>query len=38
MPNLSRMNPRFHAAISTWQRLPVSVTQLIGPPVAKYLG
>ena len=37
MPNVNRMNPRFHAAISTWQRLPVSVTRLIGPPVAKYL-
>jgi FemAB-related protein (PEP-CTERM system-associated) len=37
MPNVNRMNPKFHAAIAAWQKLPVSVTRLIGPPVAKYL-
>ena len=37
MPNLNRLNPRFHAAISAWQKLPLALTRLIGPPVAKYL-
>jgi FemAB-related protein (PEP-CTERM system-associated) len=38
MPNLSPTNPRFSRAIDLWRRLPLRVTQLIGPPVAKYLG
>ena len=38
MPNLSPSNPRFGAAIRLWQHLPVRVTQLVGPHVAKYLG
>ena len=38
MPNLSPTNPKFGTAIRTWQRLPVRVTQLIGPHLAKYLG
>jgi FemAB-related protein (PEP-CTERM system-associated) len=38
MPNLSPANPRFNMAIQVWRRLPLKLTQLIGPPVAKYLG
>jgi len=38
MPNLSPANPRFEIAIQVWRRLPLRLTQLIGPPVAKYLG
>ena len=38
MPNLSPSNPRFGAAIRLWQHLPIRVTQLVGPHVAKYLG
>jgi FemAB-related protein (PEP-CTERM system-associated) len=38
MPNLSPTNPKFGKAIELWRRMPLRVTQLIGPPVAKYLG
>ena len=38
MPNLSPSNPKYGAAIAVWRRLPLKLTQLIGPPVAKYLG
>jgi len=38
MPNLSPSNPRFGTAIRLWQHLPVKVTQLVGPHLAKYLG
>ena len=38
MPNLSPTNPRFGKAIELWRRLPLRLTQLVGPPVAKYLG
>ncbi len=38
MPNLSPSNPRFGTAIRLWQRLPVGVTQFVGPHLAKYLG
>jgi FemAB-related protein (PEP-CTERM system-associated) len=38
MPNLSPTNPKFERAIDLWRRLPLGLTQLIGPPVAKYLG
>jgi sugar transferase (PEP-CTERM/EpsH1 system associated) len=38
MPNLSPTNPRFSKAIELWRKLPLKFTQLVGPPVAKYLG
>ncbi len=38
MPNLSPTNPKFEAMIRIWRKLPVALTRLIGPPVAKYLG
>jgi len=38
MPNLSPTNPRFGKAIDVWRRLPLRFTQLVGPPLAKYLG
>jgi FemAB-related protein (PEP-CTERM system-associated) len=37
MPNKSRTNPKFEKAIELWQKLPIWVTQLVGPPLAKYL-
>jgi FemAB-related protein (PEP-CTERM system-associated) len=37
MPNLSPSNPKYGKAIALWRRLPLKLTQLIGPPVAKYL-
>ena len=37
MPNKSRTNPKFEKAIELWRKLPVWVTKLVGPPLAKYL-
>jgi hypothetical protein len=38
LPNLSPTNPKYEAMIRLWRSLPVGLTRLIGPPVAKYLG
>jgi len=38
MPNLSPTNPKYGKAIELWRKLPLKLTQLVGPPVAKYLG
>ena len=38
LPNLSPANPKFGKAIELWRRMPLRLTQLVGPPVAKYLG
>ena len=38
VPNLSPTNPKYDKLIQRWRRLPVGLTRLIGPPVAKYLG
>jgi len=38
VPDLSPMNPKYRAMIATWKRLPVSVTRVLGPMVAHYLG
>lgn len=38
MPNLSPTNPRYQRAISLWQRLPLPLANVMGPPIAKYLG
>ena len=38
LPNLSPSNPKYARAIDLWRRLPLGVTQLIGPPIAKFLG
>ena len=38
MPNLSPSNPKYGKAIALWRKLPLRLTQLIGPPIAKYLG
>jgi serine/alanine adding enzyme len=37
LPEVNKENPRYRFAISIWQRLPVSVTKLIGPPIVKCL-
>jgi FemAB-related protein (PEP-CTERM system-associated) len=36
-PALNPNNPKYRLAISVWQRLPLPVTRLVGPMVAKYL-
>jgi FemAB-related protein (PEP-CTERM system-associated) len=38
VPDLSPANPRYQQMISAWRRLPLWLTRLIGPPLAKYLG
>jgi len=38
MPNLSPTNPKFGRAIELWRQMPLRITQLVGPPLAKYLG
>jgi hypothetical protein len=37
LPNLSPSNPRFSLAINIWKRLPLGLTQMIGPWLAKHL-
>ena len=38
LPNLSPTNPKYERLIRIWQRLPLWMTQWLGPLVAKYLG
>jgi FemAB-related protein (PEP-CTERM system-associated) len=35
MPELNVNNPKYKLAISAWRRLPLPVTRLIGPPIAR---
>ena len=37
MPNLNPANPKYGPLIKAWKRLPVSITRLIGPPLARRL-
>ena len=37
LPQLNPDNPKFHLAISLWQCLPLAVTRLVGPFIAKDL-
>lgn len=37
MPELNPHNPKFTLAINVWKRLPVGLTQLIGPAIVKNL-
>jgi len=37
LPELNPRNPRYQIAIKIWQRLPVSLTKLIGPKIVKNL-
>jgi FemAB-related protein (PEP-CTERM system-associated) len=38
LPDLSPKNPKYDRMIKVWRKLPLALTHLIGPPVAKYLG
>jgi len=38
VPNLSPTNPKYQRMIRLWQRLPLAITQWLGPWVARYLG
>lgn len=35
LPRLNVDNPKYQLAIKAWRRLPLSITQLIGPPLAR---
>jgi len=35
LPNVSPANPKYQAVIRLWQRLPLPVTRLLGPPLIK---
>jgi serine/alanine adding enzyme len=37
LPEVNKENPRYQLAIRVWQKLPVSVTKLIGPSIVKCL-
>ena len=37
LPELNPQNPKYRAAIWLWQKLPVSVTQLVGPRIVRCL-
>ena len=37
LPQLSPSNPMFHLPIQLWKKMPLSLTRLIGPKIARYL-
>jgi FemAB-related protein (PEP-CTERM system-associated) len=37
LPNLSPTNPKFQLPIELWKRLPLGVTRIVGPPIARRL-
>jgi len=38
VPNLNPTNSKYAKMIETWRRLPLWVTRIIGPPLARHLG
>lgn len=38
LPNLNPNNPKYQTLIAIWQKLPLSLSQFLGPMVSKYLG
>ncbi|MFK7794820.1 MAG: FemAB family XrtA/PEP-CTERM system-associated protein [Gammaproteobacteria bacterium] len=38
MPDLSPVNPKYQLAIKTWKKLPLPVTHVVGPIIARNLG
>lgn len=38
LPSLSANNPKYQMVIKVWQRLPLFVSQLVGPMLARHLG
>lgn len=37
VPDLSVKNPKYQRAIAVWQRLPVGLTKVIGPPIVRHI-
>jgi len=38
MPNLSPNNPKYRMLVGAWQRLPLGLSRLLGPMLARHLG
>jgi len=38
VPNISPVNPKYAAFVATWQRLPLGVSRVLGPLLARSLG
>lgn len=38
VPDVNPLNPKYRLLIATWKRLPLRMTQLIGPVIARQLG
>ncbi|MGJ8693927.1 MAG: FemAB family XrtA/PEP-CTERM system-associated protein [Thalassotalea sp.] len=38
LPNLSPNNPKYKIFINMWQKLPLKISQIVGPFLSKYLG
>lgn len=38
MPDLNPNNPKFRILVNTWQKLPLPLANLLGPPLARSLG
>jgi FemAB-related protein (PEP-CTERM system-associated) len=38
LPEREANNPKFRLLVNTWKRLPLGLSQRLGPPISKYLG
>lgn len=38
VPDVNPANPRYRLLVNTWQRLPLPLANLLGPPIARSLG
>ena len=38
MPDINPLNPKYQLFIAAWKRLPLKVSQFVGPYLSKYLG
>jgi hypothetical protein len=37
LPEVNPDNPKYQFAIKGWQKLPVAVTKILGPPIVKFI-
>jgi FemAB-related protein (PEP-CTERM system-associated) len=37
LPRLNPDNPKFRIAVSTWKKLPVPLTRILGPPIVRHI-
>lgn len=38
LPGVNPLNPKYRRMVETWQRLPLPVANLVGPPLARQIG